>query len=363
VAALTFFTGAPGFIGTRIVRRLLEADAGRRLALLVYPDEKLLEKARRLAALPLAAGRVEVVPGDIARPRLGLDDATYARLVAETTEAWHLAALYHLAAPRDRSVAVNVDGTRGVLDLCEAAPGLARLVYFSTIVVSGDRTGTVYERELDMGQSFRNHYESTKFEAEVLVRRRPGIPTTIIRPAVVIGDSRTGEIDKYDGPYYFIYPLAKLEAERSLGPLAALYGIGSAPAPFHLVPVDYLVAAATEIARRPDTAGKTFHIVDRDPLTVSEFRAAVLRRFGVPQVNAPVPAAAVRALLRVPRVADALRIIPQVFDYVDLDVRYDDTNTRRALEGSGLTCPRLPAYLDRLVAYVRAHLEIRPLLS
>src|SRR3954468_4186146 len=193
-------TGFPGFIGRRLVRRLV--NEGARVVALV--EGRMAGKAREIAP----AG-VEVVEGDITERHLGLDDATWERLAGEVTHVFHLAAVYDLAVPAEVAQRVNVDGTGNVLDLCASCERLERLVYVSTAYVSGLRRGTVYEHELAMGQGFKNHYESTKFQAELWVRSMMDkVPTTIYRPAIVVGDSRTGETQKFDGPYYMLRTIA-----------------------------------------------------------------------------------------------------------------------------------------------------------
>ncbi len=358
-SATTFVTGVPGFIGTRLARRLLE-DRGRRLLCLVFPDRHLFEKARRFADEE-GDERVEVLAGDIAKPRLGLDPKAYDRLRAEVDEAFHLAALYNLAAPKDLSYEVNVEGTRRVLDFCAGARRLRRLVHFSTIVVSGDRTGTIFEHELECGQGFRNYYEETKYLAEVEVRRRAGeIPSVVVRPAVVIGDSRSGEIDKYDGPYYFIDALARAERAGNLGLFTRVLAAGEANALFHLIPVDYLVEVVCAIAESEDATGKTFQVIDPHEITVGEFRSLVLRRFGIPEFPVRVPASVLRAAFRLPYVERIARIPRQTLDYFDLDTRYDFSNTRAVTERRGIVCPRIQDYIDTLIAFVRSHPEVRP---
>ena len=199
-------TGFPGFIGARLVKALLDDSPDTRVVGLA---EKRMEKQARKAADELE-GRVEVVFGDITERRLGLADDEYERLTAEVTAVYHLAAVYDLAVPLDIATKVNVDGTGNVLSFCEDCEGLERLHYVSTAYVAGARKGSVYEHELALGQSFKNHYESTKFQAEVWVRdAMDRVPTTIYRPAIVVGDSRTGETAKFDGPYYMLRSISR----------------------------------------------------------------------------------------------------------------------------------------------------------
>ena len=156
----------------------------------------LVEKRMQPAAAELAepwGDRLEVVVGDIGERRLGLGDADWDRLTGSVDTVFHLAAIYDLAVPLALAQRVNVDGTGNVIDFCRAASGLRRHVYVSTAYVAGRRRGTVYEHELVLGQDFKNHYESTKFQAEVWVRESMAdVPTTILRPAIVVGDSQDG---------------------------------------------------------------------------------------------------------------------------------------------------------------------------
>src|SRR6266536_787722 len=229
-----FFTGFPGFIGRRLVARLLEVDRKARIAALV--EDRFAEEARA-AADELEGERIEIVTGDIGDRRLGLDDDTYERLASETVSAYHLAAIYDLAVPLEVAQRVNVEGTGNVLELCMRCKKLERLNYVSSAYVAGDRTGVVYEHELSLGQGFKNHYESTKFQAELWVRSAMhGVPTTILRPAIVVGDSQTGETQKFDGPYFILRVIS--EAERRRQPIPSF---GREEAPFNVVPVDFVV--------------------------------------------------------------------------------------------------------------------------
>src|SRR5262245_5696979 len=202
-------TGFPGFIGRRLVAALLERDPEVRVTALVEP--RMLEAARPVAD-SIGDERIELLAGDITDRRLGLEADDYERLTAETRRVFHLAAIYDLAVPLEIAQRVNVDGTGNVLDFCRAAETLERLAYVSTAYVAGLRTGVVYEHELIMGQEFKNHYESTKFQAEVWVRELLGeVPITILRPAIVVGDSETGETEKFDGPYYVLRALSRAQ--------------------------------------------------------------------------------------------------------------------------------------------------------
>ena len=228
--------------------RLLADDPEVRVAALV--EERMADDARKCAEQYDAGDRIEVITGDIGERDLGLPEETYDRLVGEMTSAYHLAAIYDLAVPLDVAQRVNVDGTGNVLDLCAGADKLQRLNYVSTAYVAGLRTGAVYEHELMMGQEHKNHYESTKFQAEVWVRERMDrVPTTILRPAIVVGDSQTGETQKFDGPYYILRTIQGTSR-------APLPQFGRSGAPFNVVPVDFIIDAIGGGAAGPGRRGR-----------------------------------------------------------------------------------------------------------
>src|SRR3954453_10252277 len=241
--ALALLTGFPGFLGTRLVKKLLSEEGGLRVVAMVEP--KMEDKAKE-AARSLDPERIEVIPGDITKRDLGLGEHEE-RLLRDTTIVFHLAAIYDLAVPIEAAQAVNVEGTGNVLDFCAKAPKLERLNYVSTAYVAGWRTGVVYEHELSLGQEFKNHYESTKFQAELWVRESmPAVPTTILRPAIVVGDSKTGETQKFDGPYFILRTISEA-AKRG----QAVTNFGRAEAAFNVVPVDFVVEAIVAAASDP----------------------------------------------------------------------------------------------------------------
>jgi thioester reductase-like protein len=351
------FTGFPGFLSARLLAQLaLEApDAPR--TLLVQPH--LLDTAKaRLAQLaqrtPALLQHTEILAGDITDPRLGLDAPTYERLVASTQVVWHLAAIYDLAVESSIAYKVNVTGTTHVLDLCEQCPSLKRLNYVSTCYVSGDRTGLILEDELEQEQGYKNHYEETKHWAEVEVQRRAEIiPTTIFRPGIVVGDSKTGETDKYDGPYYVFKLLDRLPAWLPLP------NIGSGAALVNLVPVDFATAAMATLGSSPDTAGQTFQIADPNPMRSRDILAKALEYYGRSPARGVVPSSIVERAMRAPALEAALGVPRESVMYFNHDARYDTSNTVRALRHTPIRCPHLSTYLHVLLDYMALHPDKR----
>ncbi len=347
--ALDLLTGFPGFIGRRLVRHLLHADPESRVVALV--EERMLPDARRVAS-EIDAERIEVLGGDIADRRLGLADDDYERLRSETTRVFHLAAIYDLAVPIELAQRVNVDGTGYVLELCARAEKLERLAYVSTAYVAGLRRGVVYEHKLVMGQGFKNHYESTKFQAEVWVRRyMDRVPTTIMRPAIVVGDSKTGETQKFDGPYYLLKAISR--AERTGQPLMQF---GRSDSPFNVVPVDYVVQAIAAAASLPEAVGETLHLVDPEPLSAGGLLKLLAERYGARAPKGRIPPAVASAALRLPPVRARFGGTPrESIAYLNHPVVFDMRRAVDLLGAEGLTPPNFADYAEPLVRFFREH--------
>jgi thioester reductase-like protein len=342
-------TGFPGFIGGRLVAALLDDSPDARVVAVVEP--RMAARARERAA-QLDGGRIEVLEGDITKRRLGLSDADYGRLAAELTAVYHLAAIYSLGVPQEVATSVNVDGTGNVLSLCEDCERLERLHYVSTAYVAGDRTGTVYEHELSLGQRFKNHYESTKFQAELWVRQAMDrVPTTIYRPAIVVGDSQTGETPKFDGPYYMLRVISR--AVRWHQPIPRF---GRSGAPFNVVPVDFIVEAMTTADDVPELAGSTLHLVDTEPVSAAEVFEILAREYAGRGSAYRLPPKLVIASLHVPAVRKLFSgAPPQSIEYLNHPVSFDTRSARELLEPRGVRCPRLEEYVKPLVTYFREH--------
>jgi len=347
--ALSLVTGFPGFIGRRLVRILLDQDPAATVVALVEP--RMLETGREAAA-EIDPMRVEVLAGDITDRKLGLEDAEYDRLRAEVRRVFHLAAIYDLSVPIELAQRVNVDGTGNVLELCLAAEGLERLVYVSTAYVAGWRTGVVYEHELTMGQEFKNHYESTKFQAEVWVREAMDrVPTTIVRPAIVVGDSQTGETQKFDGPYYLLRAIS--QAQRAGRPMLQF---GRLESTFNVVPVDYVVAAIAAVAADPVAEDQTLHLVDPDPLTSSQLVTLLSERYAGRPPKGRIPPGLVAASLRLAPVRELFGgTPPESIAYLNHPVRFDTRRAMNVLAGHGLAPPNFHDYVQPMVEFFRSH--------
>lgn len=353
-----FFTGFPGFLGSALLPRTLKRHADEVSATCLVQARFMPLAQRRVGelrrAIPSLADRIHLVEGDITRPDLGLGEAS--ELKREVVEIFHLAAIYDLAVRREPAMRVNLDGTRHLLDFAVACPGLRRFQYVSTCYVSGRYDGVFSERDLEKGQSFQNYYEETKYLAELEVQRRlrDGVPVTVYRPAIVVGDSTVGSTQKYDGPYYLFRLIARQ------GRLALVPKVGApGRSQFNLVPSDYVVNAIAHLAGLESTRGQVFQLCDPNPLTMDEVMDAAGQALGKRLFKLRLPAGLARAALtRTPAIARALQIPPETLDYLTLPTRYTCENTLAGLEGSGIHCPGLRDYLPRLVEFMKAHPEI-----
>jgi thioester reductase-like protein len=337
-----FFTGYPGFLGSALLPRTLRRSAEANAVCLVQAKFAALAR-QRAAAL---GGRVRIVEGDITAP---IDVPA-----REIDEIFHLAAIYDLSVARDVGMRVNVDGTRHVLDFAERCPSLKRLHYISTCYISGRHRGVFREDDLDVGQRFNNFYEETKFLAEVEVRERRGLPVTIYRPSVVVGDSATGATQKFDGPYYVLQWLLRQ-------PRIAFLPVVGRPSRyrFNVVPRDFIIEAIDFLSARAEASGKCYALADPAPLTVDETIDTIAAAAGRTVVRVPLTKAMAKfAIARVPGVYQLMRIPPGAVDYFVHPTLYDTTNAQRDLATSGIKVPRLLDYAPRLVEYFRAHPEI-----
>ncbi len=341
--SVVFFTGFPGFLGSELLPRILRRRPDAVAHCLVQPKFAALARERAVAF----GERVRIVEGDICS-RIGA-------AAEEVVEIWHLAAIYDLSVPESLGRAVNVDGTKNVLDFAERCPALERLHYVSTCYVSGRHEGRFREDDLEVGQSFNNFYESTKYLAEVEVRKRRGLPVTIYRPSVVVGDSRSGATQKFDGPYFVMQWILRQPRNFSLLPV-----VGRPKSyRFNVVPRDFIIEAIDYLSANPASLGRCYHLADPAPLTVDETIEAIAAATGHRVVRVPLPASMAKgAIDYVPGVYRLMRIPSAAVDYFVHPTDYDTTHATRDLDGSGISVPGFADYAKNLVEFVRAHPEI-----
>ncbi len=345
-----FVTGFPGFLASAFLPRLLTRTQGE-VVCLVQPRYASLaaDRLQALIAGNEAASRIRLVRGDLTQPMLGLD----ARVFRQIETAYHFAAVYDLAVGSDLAQRVNVDGTRHVVDALKSSERLERLHYVSTLFVSGRYDGTFSETDLNAGQRFNNHYESTKHQAELVVRAamQTGFPATIYRPAIVVGDSRTGATQKLDGPYYIIRWLLRF-AQLGVAPVP----LPLFPSRYHLAlaPSDYVLDALDALAARSDTANRTFHLVDPHPPTIPDVLERFAEACGVRAIGIPAPLDLVRSALRaLPPVRSWIGIEPETFAYFTHPTRYTSLATQLALAQTSVACPPFASYAPNLVRFTR----------
>ncbi|WP_439377697.1 SDR family oxidoreductase [Amycolatopsis lexingtonensis] len=361
-----FVTGATGFIGKRLVARLLRRPETSAVYALVRETSR-----ERLAALSqdwAGADKLRPVVGDLAEPRLGVDPAGFEHL----DHVVHLGAVYDLTAGEEANRRANVEGTRHLLAFAAAA-GAGLVHHVSSIAVAGDHAGRFTEADFDLGQRFSSPYHATKFQAEKLVREQ-ALPFRVYRPSAVVGDSRTGEMDKVDGPYFFLPAISRLAALPRRLPLAAP-DLGAT----NLVPVDYVVDAMDHLMHRDAPSGSTYHLAAARPQSLNSVYNAFARAAGGPVIRAALPArpsgvvrrvggrvakAAAAGIDRLPggratraAVLEELGVPLEVLPHLSMPVEFDTARTTTALFGSGIELPELRDYAAPLYRYWRTHLD------
>lgn len=353
--AVVLFTGFPGFLGSA----LLPLTLARRpddSALCLVQEAHLAEAEERLAELeadhPTLADRVRLIVGDITIPGLGLaaDD------LADVREVFHLAAVYDLAVPAEVAHRVNCMGTDHVIDVCRDLPDFRRLQYVSTCYVSGSHDGHFAEEDLDTDQTFGNHYESTKFTAEGQVREAmaAGLPATIYRPGIVVGDSRTGETQKYDGPYFVIQFLLRQPTSHVIVPRVA----DPDRIRFSLVPRDFVVEAIDTLSVLPEAVGQTYALTDPTPPTVRELVDTFCELLDKTPTYVPVPLPLAQAAMAVPGMERLLGFPAEALPYFAHPTVYGTSKATEHLAAAGLRCPSFRDYAPTMVEFVREHPDI-----
>ncbi len=360
-----FVTGATGFIGRHLVERLLQRE-GTIYALVRAGSRGRLEELR--TAWGADGARVVPIDGDLTQPGLGVAEEDLVTMRGEIDHFFHLAAIYDITAKADVQELANVEGTRHAIELSGALDaGIFHQV--SSIAAAGLYRGRWREDMFDEAERLDvNPYFRTKHESERLVREDSSRPWRVYRPGIVVGDSRTGEIDKIDGPYYFFKALQR--ARRVLP--AWLPTVGIEGGEINIVPVDYVAAAIDHIAHQPKLDGRAFHLTDPNPRTAGEVINLFAKAADAPQMTVrldtdltePATGLVRSALGLFPPAKGALKLaldrvgLPaSVLTYVDYPTTFDSSGAQAALEGSGIEVPALESYATRVWDYWERNLD------
>lgn len=346
-----FITGFPGFIAGRLIKRL--AADGARFLLLVQPAllaRARVETANIAAETGAAPDDFRIIAGDITKEDLDMSREELDLVRREATTVFHLAAIYDLAVRQETAQRVNVQGTRHVNNFVKTIARLRRYHYVSTCYVAGKRQGVIHETELKHSAGFRNHYEETKYAAELEVEAlKAELPITIHRPSVVCGDTHNGETAKYDGIYYLIHYLRKWPAGLTL------LNIGNRAVCLNLVPIDFVIEAMVVLAKDDRATGATVQLADPTPLTTYELFNEISKAIKGRDSLGTVPAGVVYPVLMLPFAAKITGLPHSAVPYFFLEQTYDTTRANELLEPHGVRCPKFSEYVETLVNFVAEH--------
>ena len=361
-----FVTGATGFIGRFLIARLLRRDDARVFALVRPGSEYKLDGLRR--RLNVSADQLIPIRGELTARHLGVSKRDRDDLKGQVDHFFHLGAIYDLGMDEDTQRRTNVEGTRQALVLAgELEAGCFHHV--SSIAAAGLYEGTFTEDMFEEAGPLPDAYLHSKHESERLVREQQDLPVRIYRPSMVVGDSRTGEMDKVDGPYYFFKLLQRLH--DFIPPWIPLLGIEGGN--FNVVPVDFVADAIDHIAHLPDRDNQTFHLTHERHYSVGEVmnifagvadapRMAV--RFDNSFLDRAVPGFLRRGIQRLPparfalhQALETLDVPEEALKFITYPTRFDNRNAREALEGSGIEAPELEDYAQQLWDYWTNHLD------
>jgi thioester reductase-like protein len=350
-------TGFPAFHARRLALHLLAVEPEQKLVLLcrASDSERSTECLARLE--PSARARVRVVKADPAALDFGLGGAEYLELARSVERVYHFASVLE-AKRRTEAAAHNIACAREVLEFAQAARELRGLILLSSVTVCGTRTGLIREDELRSGQTFRRRLDESLATVELMCAQRQSLPQIVLRPAQIVGDSQTGEIDSPGFPYSWL-------AFVDRGPSELVVPVPHRPeAPVQIVPIDFVVRAAHFLGTRPEAYGKRYHLVDPEPPTLKEFLQLAAQACGKHLAENFNPGAFTRGLAAKP----GLRMLTQgARGLIDLFVgspTFDARNAEEGLRAGRITCPPVASYLSSLLERARAGAaahEVEPL--
>lgn len=360
-----FVTGATGFIGKRLVKKLLTREGS--VVYFLMREESVGKVPALLEYWGVDESRAIPVYGDLRASKLGVSEDDFRMLASGTDHVFHLAAIYDLKADADDQMQVNIEGTRNVVAFANAV-GAGCLHHVSSIAAAGLFEGIFREDMFDEAENLDHPYFASKHESEKVVRNECKGAFRIYRPGMVVGDSRTGEMDKIDGPYYFFKLIQRIR--QILPPW--MPSIGLEGGRINIVPVDYVVEAMDHIAHQPALDGKCFHLTDPEPMRVGDVLNTFARAAHAPTMGLRINAAllgfipksikkGLMSLTPMQRIRSALMkdlgLPDDVMQFINYPTRFDNRDAVAALRGSGIACPRLEDYAWRIWDYWERHLD------
>jgi len=361
-----FITGATGFIGRHLVENLLTNREGDIHVLVREGSADKLEGLMKNWAEHGDTGRIRPVAGDLGQPGLGVSEEDRAALKG-VEHVFHLAAIYDMSADEEANARLNVGGTENAVDLANAV-GAGIFHHVSSIAAAGMYKGHFTEDMFDEGQKLTHPYHRTKFESERIARKRVEGAWRVYRPAIVVGHSKTGEMDKIDGPYYFFKAIQKLR--NALPQWFPLVGIEVGKT--NIVPVDYVAAAMDHIAHKDGLDGRAFHLVNPKSQKAGDVMNTFAKAAHAPQmamridkqITDMLPKGVISMLLQLPTLKDIRKqfladfgIPPSVIEYIGLTASFDARDTQRELAGTDITIPPLDSYAEKLWDYWERNLD------
>jgi NAD(P)-dependent dehydrogenase (short-subunit alcohol dehydrogenase family) len=364
-----FVTGATGFIGKRLVKKLLERKGSVVHFLIRKESSGKVDALREFWGLKDAKAAARAVPvfGDLTSKKLGLAADAIKSLKGQVEHFYHLAAVYDLGADEESQIAVNIEGTRNTVELAKVLDA-GHFHHVSSIAAAGLYEGVFREDMFDEAENYEHPYFMTKHESEKIVRTECKTPWSVYRPAMVVGDSHTGEMDKIDGPYYFFKLIQRMR--QILPPWMPTIGLEGGR--INIVPVDFVVDALDAISHKPGITKKCYHLVDPEGYRVGDVLDIFSKAAHAPKMNVFINAAllgfiprsiskGLMALAPVRRIRNAvmkdLGLPEDMLTFVNYPTRFDCRDMQAMLKGTGIACPKLPDYAWRLWDYWERHLD------
>jgi len=363
-------TGATGFLGSHLTARLLQD--GCRVTALARASKSVSPRARVETVLEEVGvshfDQLEVIEGDISLPELGLSQSAKKEVLSATDELWHCAAsLSFQHEDREEIFRMNVEGTRNVIDLVKQMPR-RRLQHVSTAYIAGNRNDLALETEIDVGQTFKNAYEESKCQSELLIAQEHGkgsLAASVYRPSIVIGDSKSGRVTHFHGVYAFIRALwSVLERLRrrmpDSGPVTLPLRVrGAETQTLNFVPIDYVVDGMVEISRRPDSAGATYHLANPSPTENRIWLPNICRLLRVEGIQL----VGENSFLKTPMTKLESLFQKQMafyYQYLQGEPRFDCARALDALRNTGIKCPPTTVeFIDRMAGWYVDFLNAR----